>query len=377
MNHDPLQWHANHSRTSITRRRALLTLAGFAAVPALAACGSDSKGRSTATTGDTAQASAVPSGALTTVRIGYIPVLPWSPFFVGTEKGYFREQGMQAELSPLAGGAEILTQTAAGNFEVGSGGSAAFFNVVGRARQLNQKQPIQVVAPLHLEKPPLATPLVVGKKAFDDGRVTRITDLRGKKVAINALGTATEYWLERALNTGGLSVKDVEVVGIPFPNIAQALDSGAIAGAVLTEPFATLGTRAGQVTTLTDRFLDGDLATIVFLNSEWAEKNPRVAQGFVTGYLKAVRDLEGGGWRDPATLAILSKYTNTPAETIMAAARPYSDPNGAINLASLESQQTFFKAQGRLTYEQPVNLASVIDGRYAQEAVKSLGPFKP
>ena len=344
------------------------------------ACGGGTSSRpdtGAAPTASPGAAAAAPTAAPAKVTVGYIPILIYAPLFVGVERGYFQEQGLQLDLQPLAGGADMLTQTAAGNFDVGAGGvGSAYFNLAARARSLNQKQPIRIVAPLHAERPRLATPLVVGKKAYDEGRTTRIADLKGKKVAINALGAATEYWLERALNAGGLTIKDVEVVTIPFQNIAQALDTGAVAGAMLGEPFATLGVRQGQVHVLNDAFLDGDQPTAVYYNSEWADKNPALAQGFMTAYLKAVRDLERGGWSDPATLAMVSKHTQVPAETIAAAARPFGEPDGVVNIASLQNQQTFFRQQGRLTYDQPLDIASLIDPRYAQEAVKRLGPFK-
>lgn len=320
---------------------------------------------------------AAQGAALQKVTVGYIPILIYAPFFVGIERGYFREQGLELNLQALAGGADMLTQTAAGNFDVGAGGiGSAYFNLAARARALGQKQAITIVAPLHAERPPLTTPLVVSKKAYDEGRIARIADLKGKKVAINAFGAATEYWLERALNAGGLTSRDVEVVAIPFQNVAQALDSGAIAGAMLGEPFASLGVRQGQVHILHNSFLDGDQPTAVYYNAAWAEKNPRLAQGFMVAYLKAVRDLENGGWTDPAILEIISKYTSVPVETIRGAARPYGEPDGVVNVTSLENQQTFFKEQGRLTYDQPLDIASLIDPRYAREAVKVLGPFR-
>jgi NitT/TauT family transport system substrate-binding protein len=358
---------------------ALARLAGLVLTAALlAACGGGGGTASTASTPAAGSAGGPATPAtLTKVTIGTVNVLPWAPIFVATEKGYFREQGIDAELVPFQGGADILTQTAAGQLNVGTGGSSGLFNIVGRARQLNQGQPVRVVAPLHLERPPLATPIVVSKKAYDEGRITKLTDLRGKKVAINAPGTATEFWLGEALKTAGMTVKDVEVVGIPFPNVAQALDSGAIAGAALTEPFATLAKQQGLITVVNDRFLDGEIGTLLFYNSDWAQKNPRLAQGFMTAYLKAVRDLESGGWSDPATLAMLSKYTSVPPETIAATSRPFSDPDGKVSIPALQNQQTFFREQGRLTYDQPLDVAAIVDSSYATEAVKALGPFKP
>lgn len=347
----------------------LLTIVPIAAI--VIAC---SGGDSSTPEGGSGAASGGAAPAQTKVTVGYIPILIYAPFMVGIERGYFAEQGIEVDLQALAGGADMLTQTAAGNFDVGAGGiGSAYFNLAARARGLNQGQPIRIAAPLHAERPPLTTPLVVGKKAYDGGQITTIADLKGKRVAVNALGAATEYWLERALNAGGLTSKDVEVVAIPFQNIAQALDSGAIAGAMLGEPFATLGERQGQVHVLNDRFLDGDQPTAVYYNSGWASKNPQLARGFMVAYLKAVRDLENGGWSDPATLELLSKYTNVPVETISAASRPFGEPNGTVNVASLQDQQRFFREQGRLTYEQPLDIPALIDATYAQEAVKSLG----
>jgi NitT/TauT family transport system substrate-binding protein len=355
----------------MTRRASLL----LASLALLTACGGSSDSSKNAASPAAGGSTAVAS--LQKVTVGYIPILIYAPFFVGIEQGYFKEQGLELNLQALSGGADMLTQTAAGNFNVGAGGiGSAYFKLAARARGLNQKQPISIVAPLHAERPRLATPIVTGKKAYDEGKVTKIADLKGKKVAINALGAATEYWLERALNAGGLTSKDVEVVPIPFQNVAQALDSGAIAGSMLGEPFATLGVRQGQVQVLSDSFLDGDQPTAVYFNSEWAQKHPRLAQGFMTAYLKAVRDLESGGWSNPATLAVLSKYTSVPAETIAAAARPYGEPDGAVNLTSLTNQEKFFKQQGRLTYEQPLDIPALIDASFATQAVKTLGPFK-
>lgn len=68
------------------------------------------------------------------VTAGYIPILIDAPFFVGIEKGYFAKEGPNLKLERLAGGADMLVQTAAGNFDIGSGGiGAAVFNAAGAA----------------------------------------------------------------------------------------------------------------------------------------------------------------------------------------------------------------------------------------------------
>lgn len=355
-------------------RRLATWFFAFALLVLLTAC------RGSGTTPSAGPQEAAGSGAVAPrkVTIGYIPILIYAPYFIAIDKGYFAEQGIEAYLEPLAGGADMLVQTAAGNFDVGAGGiGSAFFNLAARSVQENKELPMFIVAPLHAERPPLTTPLVVSKKAYESGQITKISDLRGKKVAINAFGAATEYWLERALAKGGLTFKDVEVVAVPFQNAAAALDNGSIAGAMLGEPFATQAAQQGLITILSNDFLDGDQPTAVYYNTNWAKKNPKLAEGFMIAYLKAVRDLERpDGWQDETNVKILEKYTRVPAEVIKASARPYNDPNGRVNIQSLENQQTFFRSVGRLTYDRPLEIPKLIDPTFAQKAVHVLGEVR-
>ena len=76
-----------------------------------------------------------------------------------------------------------------------------------------------------------------------------------------------------------------------------------------------------------------------------------VQEAFLRAYLKSVEDLESGGWEDPATLAIIEKYTSVPVDVIKRASRPYNDPEGKLNIAGFRDQEAFFRGLGLLTYE--------------------------
>ena len=333
-----------------------IALLALAALFAAVACGGDDDDNKdaaspVATSAATGGATQAPK-ELKDVTVGYIPIMIDAPFFVGIEKGYFKAEGINVKLERLAGGADMLVQTAAGNFNVGAGGiGAAVFNAAGASIKEKREVPFEIVAPLHFEKPPVTTPIVVSKARYDSGELTKVSDLKGKKVAINARGASTEYWLDRALASGGLAYKDVTLVTVGFPDVAAALQNKSIDGAMLGEPFATLGKDQGLVTVLSDNFVNGDMPTGVYWNREWAKKNPELSAGFLRAYLKAVADLENGGWQDAGTLAILEKYTQVPADVIKRSNRPYNDPSGKLNLESFRKQEAFFRSQGLLTYD--------------------------
>ncbi|MDQ4099357.1 MAG: ABC transporter substrate-binding protein, partial [Chloroflexota bacterium] len=70
----------------------------------------------------------VPDGA-TQVTMGYTPASIFAPVFVAREKGYFAEQGLDVDLQPLAGGADMIVLTATGEFDVSIAGTGpAFWN---------------------------------------------------------------------------------------------------------------------------------------------------------------------------------------------------------------------------------------------------------
>lgn len=340
-------------------RRILLSALALFGLAAGIACGGDDAAdptpAATIAAAQTTAASPPPTQAkeLKTVTVGYIPILINAPIYVAIAKGYFAEEGLNIKLERLAGGADMLVQTAAGNFDIGGGGiGAAVFNAAGAAIKEKKEVPFEVFAPLHSEKPPVTTPLVVSKARYDSGEITKVSDLKGKKVSINARGASTEYWLDRALASGGLAYKDVTVQAVGFQDVAAALQNKSIDGAMLGEPLATQAKDAGLVTIVKDDFVNGDQPTGLYWNRAWAKKNPELAAGFLKAYLRAVKELDpDSAWKDPAILATIEKYTTVPADTIKRASRPYNDVNGKLNLESFKKQEQFFRGLGLLTYE--------------------------
>lgn len=302
------------------------------------------------------------------VRVGHVPVTIYAPLFIAAAKGYFEEEGMRVELLPVEGGTENVVQVAAGNFDVAGGGiGAGMLNAVARGIEF------EIAAPLHTERPPLTSPLVVSKERFDSGELTSVADLAGKVVSTNAKGAATEYWLWRALQQGGLDFADVEVLGVGFREVAPALASGTLDAGILGEPLATLAEDQGLVARLSEDFIEGFTSTVIYFNKEWAEANPDLAKGFVKAFMRGARDLNGDAWSDPANLAIIEQYTGVPADVVARANRSYHDPNGFVPIEDLMELQRFFMEQGQLSYTEPVDMSQFINPSYAEAALAALG----
>jgi NitT/TauT family transport system substrate-binding protein len=355
--------------------------------PIIAACGDDddedptataAEAAPTATTGaaaPTTTGAAEPtgtgaSGEMEQITIGYVPVLIYAPLILADAKGYLAEQGIDATLEPLQGGSDLVTLTASGEFDIGVGGAGpAFFNAIAGGIEL------VIIAPLHFERDPNATPLVVSKARYDSGEITSAEDLEGLNVSVNARG-ATEYWLDQALRTGDLTIEDIELQTLGFGDVPAALESGALDGAMLGEPLVTAAEQEGILVRLVDGFISDFQPTFVFVNPSFAADNPDLLRRFMVAYLQGCRDIAGDDWATDENVAILEEATGVDAELIKQAARTYCEPDGEVDLEDLDTLQAFFGDRGLLEYDEPLDVTAIVDTTYAEEAVVVLGPYE-
>jgi NitT/TauT family transport system substrate-binding protein len=311
-------------------------------------------------------------GDLTSVKMGFVPVSIFAPVFVAKEKGYFAEEGIDLQLEPFPGGSDPVVLTSSGQLDLAIGGAGpAFWNAVA------QDLPITVIAPGHAEGNPVATPLMISTEKCLSGEITSVADLEGKRVSVNAPG-ATEYWLNAALSTGGLTINDIELQALPFPDAVAALEAGAIDAAMVGEPLATQAERDGIAVRLATDFPVYDVQpTLIYANDEWLAENPDLAEGFATGYMRAVQDMSDNGFTDPTNLAIIEEYTGVPADLIAASVPPVYAVDGLINAEGLLKLQTFFRERDFLQYDEDLDPMSFIDQQYIMAAMAEINPNQP
>jgi NitT/TauT family transport system substrate-binding protein len=299
------------------------------------------------------------------MRINHQPALLAAPLIIAKDKGYFERANLNVELSEIWTSPELIAAFASGNMDGAAGGiGPAQMNAISRGI-LNPR----LIAPLHTEKPPVATPLVVSKALWDSGAVRSVADLKGRKVGINSKASATSYWLHAALATGGLTPSDVDVVELPFPDAIVAMSNGVLDASMIGEPFAIQGEQSGAIVRLAEDFIDDFQVTAVYFDATFADQNRQAVEAFLAAYLQGARDLDGAGYRAPENLAILEKHTKIPAATIAASRVPFHDPDGRIHVDDFQKLNDFFVAQGDAP---ALNISALVDPSYAEAARRML-----
>jgi ABC-type nitrate/sulfonate/bicarbonate transport system substrate-binding protein len=114
--------------------------------------------------------------------------------------------------------------------------------------------------------------------------------------------------------------------------------------------------------------------TVAFWNSDWAKKNDAAARAFMSGYLRAVRDLsEPNAWKAPVHTEIISKHTGVAATVLLKTRAPVFSPNLELEEKEMMSQQEFNLRLGYLKYKEMKAIRELVDLSYAEAAVKQAG----
>lgn len=323
-------------------------------------------------------ASAAASGRLMSVRWGELtPSVSDSGMLIATAKGWFEEQGLKIEAQHFDTAINMIAPLGTNRLEAGGGAiGASLFNAV------NRDIPIMITADKGSALPGGGYQgLVVRKDLVASGKFKSTADLQGMKVAVAAPGGVGEYDVERLLKTANLSIKDIQLVQLAYPNMAAALTNKSIDAADVVEPFLTdfvhkdlvaLYQRSGQWAP------DEQIAAILF-SPEFA-KNNAAANRFMTAYVKGVRFYNDAFVKkDPRArgevIDILASRTSLKDKALFdEVGMPGLNPDGTVNLRDLKAQQDYYLSTG--AQKKSVDLDRVVNRDFAAAAVQQLGPYK-
>ena len=327
-----------------------------------------------ATTNPTTAASATPTPAPVTVKFGQVGTISDAAIFIADAKGYFKDQGITLDLQTFQSAANMTAPLGTGELDAGGGApSAGLYNAIGRGVN------IRIVADKGSLTAGHGYEAIIVRKDLAD-TVKSAKDMKGLKVSIAAQDIVPEYSLDAFLRTGGLTIKDITLVPLAFPDMIAALANKAIDVAVPTEPTATriLDAGSGVLVTRTDVIVPGEQTAVILFSEKFAQ-NKSAAVRFMKAYLQGARfytdafDKKDAAKRTEA-ISILAKGTKLDPALIERVVVPGIDPNGAVNLKSLDAAQQYFVAKG--SQQKALDMSTVVDGTFADAAVKELGQYR-
>lgn len=330
----------------------------------LAACG-----------GQTATTSSAPKTP-EKVTVGTFGVLGDSAIYIGKERGYFKEQGIDLQITKINGSiSDLVAGLATGKLDVGNGSvNAALYNAFGNNIHLKIVADNATVQPGHS-----SAALVVRKELANT--VKTPADLKGHKIAVLTVkGSSALIYMDKILAPAGLTVKDVNLVAMPFPDMLTALANGAVDLAILVEPFLTLGQARNIFTTFKDlgEVYPNQEANVEIYTSDFSSRKD-LANRFTIARLKGARDYYDAFFKNKnraEIVNILTKYTSVTNPALYDRINFSTlNPNGRVVTASLQSDLDWYTKNGFVTKK--VNLSSVVDNSFVDYATHTLGTYPP
>jgi NitT/TauT family transport system substrate-binding protein len=219
-----------------------------------------------------------PAGAqapLAKVKLGVLKLTSSAVLFLGVEKGYFKEFGIEPELVYFQAAQPIAVALASGDIPVGATGlTAGLFNIVAGGVR------IWIVADKGREWPNHNLTALVVRKDLYDGGARSMRDLRGKKIGVTQIGSTFHYNVGRYLEKEGLGPGDVELVPLQaLPALNDALTARRVDAAATAEPFVSrLETTGAGVTIIqTGDAFPWQIATVMFSDQFARDRSRAVA----------------------------------------------------------------------------------------------------
>ena len=243
------------------------------------------------------------------------------PVLVARARGFFTAAGIDTPITVTRSSTEQMRGIGAGTFDIGQ---TSFDNVLYWSAREGAAEIIAVGQTLDTALLPV----------FVRPEIQGWDDLKGKKLAVDAVDTAFALTLRRILLARGLDARRGDYELVPAGGPGQRLESmkkGETVAGILNPPVDAQATQAGMV-----RLLDEKYPGFVWaVNRSWAQGHRKELVGFLRAWLAGAR------WaKDPANREEALKLIAGEGKMPDAAAARFLvgvPDEGALRLADLQS----------------------------------------
>ncbi|MBI3964479.1 MAG: ABC transporter substrate-binding protein [Chloroflexi bacterium] len=332
---------------------------------------------------------AAPAAAAPPKNLGKVAVvdagtgLIYVPAGVALAKGYFKQEGLDVEITAAGTGTDATAAVVGGSAQFAT---ASISHVV---QAVEGGLPLVALAPAATE---YALAIVISKEAADKAGVTlqspladRLKAVKGLKIGISSPGASTDKFIRYLATQGGLNPdKDLQLVPLggigptraafkerkvdafvrssPDPEAAAIMDNGIVLVA---------GNR-GEI-----EAMKGFQYTVYLTTRDFAKQKPDVVQAFVNGLTRAMFLTRDKG--DEASAV----YKEQRGKNVEAAIWNESWKN---NLPAIAKDPIISQDNVKVTFnilkvvegqEVKIKYEDVVDPSYAEKAKAALKDFKP
>ena len=303
--------------------------------------------------------------------VGGKALLYYLPLTIAERKGFFKEQGLDVEITDFAGGAKSLQALVGGSVDVVTG---AYEHTI---RMQAKGQDIRAV--IELGRFP-----GIGVGVKKDRKWSGPADFKGMKIGVTAPGSSTNMLMNFVMAKAGLAPSDASYIGIGSAQSAlAAIQKGEIDAISHLEPVISFLERAGEVNVVIDTrteegtralFGGSNPAAVLYMRKSFIDANPNTVQALTKAFYKTLQWLKSASAEDIAA-TVPEEYLLGDKSLYMLAAtksKPSYSLTGVLDPAGMQSTNDMLTKFDPELKDAKVDLATTFDGRFVAKAAQSV-----
>jgi len=305
------------------------------------------------------------------VAVGGKPAFYYIALTIAERLGYFKDEGLDVEISDFAGGSKALQAVVGGSADVVSG---AWENTIDQ-----QPKGLHLQGFVKMGRYPAIT---VGVAKARAASYHSPKDLKGMKIGVTAPGSSTNRVVQHLMVTGGLKPDDASFIGVGTSSgVIAAVKSGEIDAVSNIDPVITMMEKAGDIVVIADTrteegtrkvFGFSDLpAAALYAPIEFIKKNPNTVQALTNAMVRALLWLNTATPDKVADTVPPDYLLGDRALYISAYAKfaPAVSPDGLFTKEGAENTLKFLAAFNPAVKPSAINLDQTYDNSYVEKAL--------
>ncbi len=293
------------------------------------------------------------------------------PLTIAERLGYFKDEGLDVEISDFEGGSKALQAVVGGSADVVSG---AWENTIDQ-----QPKGLNMQGFVLMGRYPAISVGVAKAKAAS---YKSPKDLKGMKIGVSAPGSSTNRVVWHLLAKDGLKPEDVSIIGVGSTSGAvAAMNSGQLDAMSNVDPVMTMLEQTGAVVLIADTRTEAGTKAVfgsaempaasLYAPISFVQKNPNTVQALTNAIVRALLWLQKAT-PDQIVATVPPEYLLGNKDIYLASynkVKAAYSPDGMFSEAGAKNTLTYLAAFNPAVKPAEIKLAQTYDNSYVQKAL--------
>lgn len=277
------------------------------------------------------------------LSVGGKALLYYLPLTVVERLGYFKDAGLNVEISDFAGGSQSLQAQIGGSVDITTGSYEHTIQMQAQGKPL--------VAVVDLGRYPgialgIAKSRVAEYKSFKD--------LKGMKIGVTAPGSSTNFMVSYLMIKAGLKPEDASFIGVGGgASAVAAMRHGQLDAISNTDPVMSELETAGDVQIVADSrtaagsntvYGGASPAAVLYMKPEFIKANPKTTQALVDAFVRGLHWMQA----------------HSPEEIAALMPPNYQGDNKALYVTAIKKSMAIYSPDGRFDPAATANTLKVL-----------------